>query len=452
MLRFAVCASFALGFAQAAHANFTVKTTSPYPGITHAAYSDASVPLTLHLVTIDVSSQEIHLYATQSGERGQTVSDFADCKKGVAGCVKSDVAVNGDLFAPLGFVPQGLAVGGSATWPDAAMDNAVEGWLAFGRPMDLNALELSQPSDVMQPPAALAVDGAIGGRAWLVSAGQAQMTFDSADPTDPFRSAPRTAVGLDMSGRTLYVAVVDGDQATSVGMTAEELASFLQGAGAYDALELDGGGSSALYVRGEGGLVSSPSDGVERLVANHLGVSQGVSPFRFSLVGQLFDTNFGDLSKLINNATVTVEGVTAGWLNSHTLYQVDNIAPHYVCAHGSAPGFKSTTQCRQITVADVQTQGNTQYLSMVLYPGSDPPPDMAPPPDLATSRDAAAFADLAAPRDAHPGRDGPDITTVSGCSCSVGGKARANAFPAPLVVVFLVAAVVFLRRSRRSHD
>src|SRR5579862_7860271 len=124
MLRRVVVLSLAL-FAADARAAFTVKTTTPYPGITHAAYSDASVPLTLHLVTIDVSSQEIHLYATQSAERGQTVSDFADCKKGVAGCVKSDVAVNGDLFAPLGFVPEGLAIGGSAAWPDAAMDNAV---------------------------------------------------------------------------------------------------------------------------------------------------------------------------------------------------------------------------------------------------------------------------------------------------------------------------------------
>src|SRR5260370_36179492 len=85
--------------ASAARGNLTATVTTPYPGVTHAAYVDASVPLRLHLVTIDVSSQEIHLYATQSAERGQTVSAFADCKKGVTGCVKSDVAVNGDLFA-----------------------------------------------------------------------------------------------------------------------------------------------------------------------------------------------------------------------------------------------------------------------------------------------------------------------------------------------------------------
>ena len=449
MFRRVVCLFLAF-YAWPARADLKATVTTPYPGITHAKYVDAAVPLVLHLVTIDVSSQEIHLYATQGAERGQTVSGFADCKKGVAGCVKSDVAVNGDLFAPLGYVPNGLAIGSAQPWPDAAQDNAVEGWLAFGRPMDLNSVALSVPSDVMQPPQSLGVEGAIGGRTLLVSSGQAQMTFDAADPTEPFRAAPRTAVGLDLSGRTLYLAVVDGDQASSAGMTAEDLANFLVGAGAYQALELDGGGSSELYVRGEGGVVSSPSDGVERLVANHLGVSQGVSPFRFSLVGQLFDTTFGDLSKLINNATVVVEGVTATWANNHTLYQVSNIAPHYVCAHATAPGYKSTTQCRQITVADVQTQGQTQYLSMVLYPGTDPPPDMSAPPDLATARDASPPADLAF-RDARPERDGGDIVTVSGCSCSLSGaRPHAEAGQALLVVVFLVAAALLLRR--RTHD
>ena len=40
----------------------------------------------IHVVTVDVSSQEIFLSSTLSADRGQTVSDWADCKRGTSGC------------------------------------------------------------------------------------------------------------------------------------------------------------------------------------------------------------------------------------------------------------------------------------------------------------------------------------------------------------------------------
>jgi hypothetical protein len=330
-----------------------------------------------------VTSQEIHFYATQSAERGQTVSDFAQCKKGVAGCVTSDVAINGDLFAPVGFVPDGLAIGETRTWPDTS-DNNVEGWLAFGRPMDVNAVAIAAPMDPMMPPSTS--EGAVGGRALLVHGGQPQTSFDSMDPTEPFRTAPRTAVGIDANGHILYLAVIDGDQAISAGMTAAELGQWMADNGASEALELDGGGSSALYIQKEGGVVSSPSDGVERQVANHVGVRYGALPYRASVVGFVYDSMFNGTA--ITNATVTVDGITAAWKNAHTLYSVDNITPHYVCARASAPGFKTGTQCRQITTNDIM-MSQIQYLSLVLFPGTDPPPDMAAPVDMAVPVDSA---------------------------------------------------------------
>jgi hypothetical protein len=431
-------------------------TTTPYPGVTHAVYEDPSVPLVVHLVTVDVTAQEIHLYATQSQERGQTVSDFANCKKAATGCVVSEVAVNGDLFAPLGFVPAGLAIGGAAAWSDAAKDNATEGYFAFGRPNDVNAVYLSSPATVEQPPAALAVEGAIGGRALLVAGGQPQSSYDAADPTGPFRSAPRTALGIDdpMAAHTLYLAVVDGDQASSAGMTAEELGDFLATIGASDAIELDGGGSSALFVRKEGGLVSSPSDGVERQVANHLGIHYGVSPYRASVVGKVFDSQFGNDAKTITDATVTVDGVLATWNTTapaHTVYNVDNVQPHFVCAHASAPGFKSAQQCRQITASDIQAS-QIQYLSLVLYPGSDPPPDMAAPPDLAQPRSGPP--DLAG-RDGRQGMHGGTDAGLTDAGlpggCSVSGRSR-EASHGLLAVVFLGAATLYIRRRKRVHD
>ena len=63
--------------------------------------------------------------------------------------------------------------------------------------------------------------------------------------------------------------VADGRQGYySSGLTLQELAATMQKLGAVDAMNLDGGGSTALAVRGK--IVNRPSDGIERRVANAL--------------------------------------------------------------------------------------------------------------------------------------------------------------------------------------
>ncbi len=81
---------------------------------------------------------------------------------------------------------------------------------------------------------------------------------------------PRSAVGYDQSGEWIYFVVVDGRQpGYSVGMSLEELAAFLVKIGVYQALNLDGGGSSALIVQHT--VVNRPSDSTgERAVCNAL--------------------------------------------------------------------------------------------------------------------------------------------------------------------------------------
>jgi hypothetical protein len=81
---------------------------------------------------------------------------------------------------------------------------------------------------------------------------------------------PRTAVGVGADG-TIWFLVVDGhekandgqgemaiEENKSAGMSIEELRAVMRFLGAKDALNLDGGGSSALIVDGK--LVSHPSD------------------------------------------------------------------------------------------------------------------------------------------------------------------------------------------------
>ena len=93
---------------------------------------------------------------------------------------------------------------------------------------------------------------------------------------------PRTAVGIDADGRRLLILVVDGRSTVSRGYTMVELADIMTALGAENALNLDGGGSSAMYTRagtGEMAVVNEPSDGGERKVANGFGlVYHGVLP------------------------------------------------------------------------------------------------------------------------------------------------------------------------------
>lgn len=61
---------------------------------------------------------------------------------------------------------------------------------------------------------------------------------------------PRTAVGYTADNH-LIIVTVDGREKASVGMTLYELANFMKSIGCYNAMNLDGGGSTVLYVNGK---------------------------------------------------------------------------------------------------------------------------------------------------------------------------------------------------------
>ena len=95
-----------------------------------------------------------------------------------------------------------------------------------------------------------------------VTAGEEQFPGDIR-----YGRAPRSAVGVTKAGKIVF-AVVDGRQEHSHGLTLTEFAELLVKFGVQNAINLDGGGSSALYVDGD--VVNSPSDGTERSVGSAL--------------------------------------------------------------------------------------------------------------------------------------------------------------------------------------
>jgi hypothetical protein len=85
---------------------------------------------------------------------------------------------------------------------------------------------------------------------------------------------PRTAIGLTEENRYLTMITIDGRQpGYSDGATLWETAEWLIRFGAYNGLNLDGGGSTHMWVsNGDGGAIALNSPSEDRAVGNHLGV------------------------------------------------------------------------------------------------------------------------------------------------------------------------------------
>ncbi len=66
---------------------------------------------------------------------------------------------------------------------------------------------------------------------------------------------PRSAIGYTADNNIILVAV-DGREGSSIGMTLMELANFMQSIGCIGAINLDGGGSTVMYVNGK--VVNNP--------------------------------------------------------------------------------------------------------------------------------------------------------------------------------------------------
>jgi Phosphodiester glycosidase len=87
---------------------------------------------------------------------------------------------------------------------------------------------------------------------------------------------PRTGIGVTPTGRILMV-TVDGRQTRSRGMNLVQMARLFVHLGATEALNLDGGGSTTMVVRGS--VINKPSDpGGERAVSSSILVIRGDDP------------------------------------------------------------------------------------------------------------------------------------------------------------------------------
>lgn len=93
------------------------------------------------------------------------------------------------------------------------------------------------------------VNHIISGGPYLVKKSQVYVDIDEQKLGAIGGKNPRTAIGYTADNNFIIV-TVDGREKASVGMTLNELGNFMKSIGCYNAMNLDGGGSTVLYVNG----------------------------------------------------------------------------------------------------------------------------------------------------------------------------------------------------------
>ncbi len=289
-VRFIVLLLLSLPIVARAQTITSTTESTPHAGIRIVQGRTTGPATNFHAAYVSLCSDSVHIDASSYGSTGSASSWGRS--------VGAQLAVNGDFYTttPRTHV-YGDAVAGGTRWPmnrtgldsDYASDWYYNdfGWIAFGdgwvdfsntKHVKNRGLSTSgyKPDDVAPDPPA--------GTKALVS-GFPQLVIDGApvtcasptasdcfvDRTDMRARHPRTAMGLSRDRQTFILVVVDGRSTASVGMYGAELAKLMADLGAYTAFNLDGGGSSQMWVAGDG-TINQPSDGTPRSVVNHWGV------------------------------------------------------------------------------------------------------------------------------------------------------------------------------------
>ncbi|MBK8171468.1 MAG: phosphodiester glycosidase family protein [Sandaracinaceae bacterium] len=244
-----VCASFGVSAQEHPRPSpeHSDEWSDPNPGVRYL-HRTTTTPSSIHALVIDLTHPGVRIRATPYAERWQTVSEYATQHHLAA-------AMNGGFWGMFQRA-QGVTAGGGSRWPDGSDDEEV-GFFAVTRD---GTAWISPCERVEDNIAAPRLSEAVSGQPMLVRNGH--MDSEALDAFDGSnRRHPRSAAGVSRDGHTVILIVADGRQGFSHGMTLYELSRMFVELGAYTALNLDGGGSSAMFVDAEGGIVNSPSGG-----------------------------------------------------------------------------------------------------------------------------------------------------------------------------------------------
>lgn len=197
----------------------------------------------------------------------QTTAGFLEATDGVK------IAVNANFYSP--FNAQTIAAPGDSNLCGLAVcDGVVESKPEKGFPSFIQTKDGKLAIRNVDPEESLDdIRLAVSGNMIVLKGGDVVPQGDKA-------VHPRTAVGYSADQRYLYLIAIDGRQKEySVGATYEDVGRALKLCGAWDGLNLDGGGSTTMAVRGDDEkaiVVNRPINGTPdklRFNANSLGAT-----------------------------------------------------------------------------------------------------------------------------------------------------------------------------------
>jgi Phosphodiester glycosidase len=211
----------------------------------------------LHRVWLDLEAPGWRLHVTPLEARGLTLPQMPATESAA-------VAVNASFF-DRDFVPRGHTVSDGRPWPNVLVPQASP-LLACDR---VQRCRIVFEPDAVQPPAE--GHNVVAGTPWLVRGGKVRTADDdSRCESLCARTHPRTAVGLDAGGRRLLIVLAEGRREGVPGVTLAQLAAFMRDQGVHDAINLDGGGSSVLFIAGSPVMARPANEPGQRRIANGL--------------------------------------------------------------------------------------------------------------------------------------------------------------------------------------
>jgi hypothetical protein len=276
-----------------------VLTAQPFIGITHHQFvkglnEPANSPtfnwpreLVVNVLEINMSAAGI-AFRVQPGNGADPGEVTRMTTRGFVNSIGAQIGINGDFFAvnpP--YPPQNgqfftdvthiAASNGEVYSPNAGGDPTFN-VSASNEPRILRGRAAGTTTNTNNVP----LYNAIAGNQRILNSG----TISAPDDDYTNTLNPHTAVAVSQDRSRVFLMTVDGRQNDySEGMRTTEMAELFLTLGGWDAINLDGGGSTTMVMDDDGDaladarIINSPSDqstpqapGVERLVANNLAV------------------------------------------------------------------------------------------------------------------------------------------------------------------------------------
>ncbi|MGC9944144.1 MAG: phosphodiester glycosidase family protein [Verrucomicrobiota bacterium] len=262
-----------------ARAEFST-TNQGFPGIIYYSETRTNPPTRLWVAEIDLTQPHLHVRVAPGGPDpdgpGKWQATLMPPTQ-IAAREHFDLVVNGDFFDARNIKD---AEGKSSGYRTGQWASVIGSAVTDGKIWSVS--KEARPCLVVHTNQTVTIDTLATPPPddWEVIGGNTLLIKDGVDVAPPVKTRhPRTAAGLDATGTKLILLVVDGRKpGIAVGMSYEELAREMLKLGCRQALNLDGGGSSLMAIRdpktGEMKILSHPTDGHERAVADVLGISE----------------------------------------------------------------------------------------------------------------------------------------------------------------------------------